>query len=154
MKRESEKKKKVRLPWRIENFLHERKMRKLKLGTVCWKDGELKTVNVSWDVHWASNIYLSAIIRDYLRLFLEKAPIIVKSGLEHDEEGTLLPSAYETLDDEAASKRWKDLLTSVADKFDVLADAKKVEQMDMKQYRAATAAAFDGLKELFPDLSW
>ena len=77
----------------------------------------------------------------------------VKLGF-FDEEGNLLPSAYEILDDEAASERWKELLSGVADKFDVLADPKKVEKMDSKQYRAAAAAAFDGLKEIFPDLSW
>lgn len=51
----------------IRHFFHERKMRKLKLGTVCWKDNELKTINISWDIHWMSNVYLAAIIRDYLR---------------------------------------------------------------------------------------
>ena len=38
----------------IRHFFHERKMRKLKLGTVCWKDNELKTINISWDIHWIS----------------------------------------------------------------------------------------------------
>lgn len=59
------------IPRDIRHFFNERKMRKLKLGTVCFKNGMLQTINISWDIHWMSNVYIVAIIRDYLRFFIK-----------------------------------------------------------------------------------
>lgn len=37
----------IDIPRDIRYYFHEQKMRKLKLGTVCWEDNELKSINIS-----------------------------------------------------------------------------------------------------------
>ena len=118
------------IPRDICHFFHERKMRKLKLGTVCWKDNELKTIKISWDIHWMSNVYLAAIIRDYLRFFIKNTPAI-------DE----------------MFRRWEKIVNDTADLFDELVKSVEIEETN-EDYQKKVNVAFDALKEIFYDLEW
>ena len=137
----------------IRHFFHERKMRKLKLGTVCWKDNELKTINISWDIHWMSNVYLAAIIRDYLRFFIKNTPAIGNYVYEHNPEKYDYWEANEKLDQDEMFRRWQKIVTDTADLFDAFAKSVDREE-SVEQYQKKVDAAFNALKEIFIDLSW
>ena len=137
----------------IRHFFHDRKMRKLKLGTVCWKDNELKTINISWDIHWMSNVYLAAIIRDYLRFFIRNTAAIGNYVYEHTPEGYEFREAQEKLDSDEMFRRWEKVVNDTADLFD--APVKSVETEETNEdYQKKVNAAFDALKEIFYDLGW
>ena len=40
-----------------------------------------------WDIHWMSNVYIAAIIRDYLRFFIKNTPAVGNYVYEHNPEG-------------------------------------------------------------------
>ena len=129
----------------IRSFFHERKMRRLKLGTVCWKDNELKTINISWDIHWMSNVYLAAIIRDYLRFFIKNT--------EHNPEGYSYLDAEEKLGTDEMFGRWEKIVNDTADLFDELVKSADSNE-DMADYQKKVNAAFNALKKIFCDLEW
>ena len=137
----------------IRRFFHERKMRRLKLGTVCWKDNELKTINISWDIHWMSNVYLAAIIRDYLRFFIKSTPAVGNYVYEHNPEGYSYWEAEEKLDSDEMFDRWKKIVNDTADLFDVLVKSADSNE-NMAEYQKKVNAAFNALKKIFCDLEW
>ena len=139
--------------WDIRHFFHERKMRKLKLGTVCWKDNELKTIHISWDIHWMSNVYLAAIIRDYLRFFIQNTAAIGNYVYEHNPEGYDYWEAEEKLDSDEMFRRWQKIVNDAADMFDELVKSVEIEETN-EDYQNKVNAAFDALKEIFYDLEW
>lgn len=141
------------LPRDIRHFFHERKMRKLKLGTVCWKDNELKTINISWDIHWMSNVYLAAIIRDYIRFFIRNTPAIGNYVYEHNPEGYDYWEAEEKLDTDEMFRRWQKIVNDTADMFDELVKSVEIEETN-EEYQKKVNVAFDALKEIFYDLEW
>ena len=142
------------IPRDICHFFHERKMRKLKLGTVCWKDNELKTIKISWDIHWMSNVYLAAIIRDYLRFFIKNTPAIGNYVYEHNPEGyTDYWEAEEKLDTDEMFRRWEKIVKDTADLFDELVKSVEIEETN-EDYQKKVNVAFDALKEIFYDLEW
>lgn len=137
----------------IRHFFHEQKMRKLKLGTVCWKDNELKTINISWDIHWMSNVYLAAIIRDYLRFFIQNTAAIGNYVYEHNPEGYDYWEAEEKLDSDEMFRRWQKIVNDTADIFDELVKSVEIEETN-EEYQKKVNVAFDALKEIFYDLEW
>ena len=141
------------IPTDIRHFFHDRKMRKLKLGTVCWKDHELKTINISWDIHWMSNVYLAAIIRDYLRFFIENTMVIGNYVYAHNPEGYTYWEAAEKLDKDEMFRCWQKIVNDTADLFDELIKSVDMEEGD-EEYQKKIDAAFDALKKIFCDLSW
>lgn len=137
----------------IHHFFHERKMRKLKLGTVCWKDNELKTINISWDIHWMSNVYLAAIIRDYLRFFIQNTAAVGNYVYEHNPEGYDYWEAEEKLDTDEMFRRWQKIVNDTADMFDELVKSVEIEETN-EEYQKKVNVAFDALKEILYDLEW
>ena len=137
----------------IRHFFHERKMRKLKLGTVCWKDNELKTINISWDIHWMSNVYLAAIIRDYLRFFIQNTAAVGNYVYEHNPEGYEFWEAQEKMDADEMFRRWEKVVNDTADMFDELVESVEIEETN-EDYQKKVNVAFDALKEIFYDLEW
>ena len=138
----------------IRHFFHERKMRKLKLGTVCWKDNELKTIHISWDIHWMSNVYLAAIIRDYLRFFIQNTAAAGNYVYEHNPEGYEYGEAIEKLDPDEMFRRWQKVVNDTADLFDEFVRSVEIEDAKEDVQKKISAAAFDALKEIFYDLEW
>ena len=137
----------------IRRFFRERKMRRLKLGTVCWKDNELKTINISWDIHWMSNVYLAAIIRDYLRFFIKNTPAVGNYVYEHNPEGYSYWDAEEKLDADEMFGRWEKVVNDTADLFDGLVKSADSNE-DMADYQKKVNAAFNALKKIFCDMEW
>lgn len=141
------------IPRDVKWFLSDLRMRKLKLGTVCWKNHELKTINISWDIHWMSNVYLAAIIRDYLRFFIQNTMAISDYVYEHNPEGYDYWEAQEKLDKDEMFRRWQKIVNDTADLFDVLAKPEEIDK-GREQFQKDITAAFDALKEIFYDLEW
>ncbi len=141
------------IPRDVKWFLSDLRMRKLKLGTVCWKNHELKTINISWDIHWMSNVYLAAIIRDYLRFFIQNTAAIGNYVYEHNPEGYDYWEAIEKLDSDEMSIRWQKIVNDTADLFDELVKSVEKEETN-ENYQKKVNAAFEALKEIFYDLGW
>lgn len=141
------------IPRDVKWFLSDLRMRKLKLGTVCWKNNELKTINISWNVHWMSNVYLAAIIRDYLRFFIQNTAAVGNYVYEHNPEGYDFWEANEKLDSDEMFRRWQKIVNDTADLFDELVKSVETEETP-EDYQKKVNAAFDALKEIFYDLGW
>ena len=116
------------------------KLKRLKIGKPKWVGEKQYIDEISWDVHWQTNDYLTAIIRDYLRFFIQNTMAI---GIPAEEQ--------EPNDLDKAEILWREMVNSVADKFDEVADLSTERG---EAYRAKVDEAFDALKEIFYDLSW
>lgn len=60
------------LPHRISNKIDRYKIEHLKLGKQKWRDGKLYIEKISYFVSSEATMYLTAILRDYLRAFAMK----------------------------------------------------------------------------------
>ena len=145
--------------WRKDR-LRDYKLRHLKIGTVKnlnkEKFSDFKIENISWDVHWMTNLYLAVIIRDYLRFFRKHTPAIGNCvWKDYDEMFNSTPE-----ESDAAADRWNALVESVADEFDELAKYYRDEYEDVdweereEKRIALTKKAFADLAFIFDDLGW
>ncbi len=139
------------LPYRIKNSIRERKLKHLKIGKPKHVGDKLYITDVSWDVHWQTADYLTAIIRDYLKIYLEKAPIIGNVAYGENLSGEELFQAQMEIPTVQAEQIWKDMLQNAINLFDDLADAK---EDDFVTYQQKVDAAFDALKKIYCDLNW
>ena len=148
----------------LRSMLRDYKLRHLSIGRVKNLDKEsfqvFRIEKISWDVHWQTSLYLAVIIRDYLRFFIKNTIAIgncviedydaVKYGIDDEQ------TAYYT-------KKWEDLVNSVADEFDELIKMMLMdrhvlwEQKHDKFYKKQEALkqkAFSDLAYIFDDLGW
>ena len=147
---------------RLGEAIHNYKLRHLKLGKVKQhKKGsytDFEIVNISWNIHWMTNLYLAVIIRDYLRFFIKHTPAIGNTVFEGDYSKMQNLSDEET---EVYSKKWHDLVNSTADEFDEIVktlisdentgeDYREVRRKEKELYRKA----FADLAYIFDELSW
>ena len=133
------------------------KLRHLCIGKVKWGNKndpyDFKIVNIDWDVHWQTYLYLTVIIRDYLRFFINNTLIIGSCVVKDD--------SVLDVDDDAWDK-WKHLVNSVADEFDELIrlnkEIDKAEQEDISELlekeRVLLKKAFSDLAFIYQDLLW
>ena len=131
------------------------KLRHSCIGKVKWGNKndpyDFKIVNIDWDVHWQTYLYLTVIIRDYLRFFINNTLTIGSCVVKNDS----------VLDeDDDAWDEWKRLVNSVADEFDELLrlsrEIDKAENIPefLKQERVLWKKAFSDLAFIYPDLFW
>ena len=70
----------------IKDKYNDYKIRHLRLGKIKMlnkKDNyDFKIVDIDWEISWQTNVYLAVIIRDYLRHFIDNAPIIGNCVIE------------------------------------------------------------------------
>ena len=147
--------------WRIKDAIHNYKLRHLKLGKVKQhKKGsytDFEIVNISWDVHWMTDLYLAVIIRDYLRFFIKNTPAIGNTVFEGDYS-----KMQDLTDEENAmySKKWHDLVNNTADEFDELAKLMREDdsgddwQALNKKEKELIRKAFADLAYIFDELNW
>lgn len=100
-----------------------------------------------------SNVYLAAIIRDYLRFFIKNTAAAGNYVYEHNPEGYDYWEAEEKLDTDEMFHRWQKIVNDTADLFDVLAKPEEIDK-GHEQFQKDITAAFDALKEIFYDLEW
>ena len=110
-------------------------------------------INISWDIHWMSNVYLAAIIRDYLRFFIKNTAAVGNYVYKHNPEGYDYWEALEKLNSDVMSHRWQKIVNDTADLFDVLAKPEEIDK-GHEQFQKDITAAFDALKVIFYDLEW
>ena len=83
------------------------KLRHLSLGKVKNLDKDnfarFRIEKISWDVHWQTDLYLSVIIRDYLRFFIKNTFAIGNCVID-DSEFFNMP--YYDRDDEYLNGTW------------------------------------------------
>ena len=133
------------------------KLRHLCIGKVKWGNKndpcDFKIVNIDWNVHWQTYLYLTVIIRDYLRFFINNTVAIGNCVIKDDS----VPD-----EDDDAWDKWKRLVNSVADEFDELLrldrEIDKAELEDIpelkEQQRVLLKKAFSDLAFIYPDLWW
>ena len=142
--------------YKIKRKWRNNKLRHLHLGRVKMLDKNnnlnFKIVGIDWDVHWMTNIYLTVIIRDYLRFFIKNTTAIGNCVIEGKD-----PSCVDTDSD---WKKWQRLVNSVADEFDELLKIyMEIETADdiselHKKEKALTKKAFLDLANIYDDLNW
>ena len=145
----------------IKAKLHDYKLRHLRIGKVknLKKDGytDFKIVNISWDVHWMTNLYLAVIIRDYLRFFIKNTRAIGNCVIEEH-----LPPWHQFGDKENEYywNKWESRVNTVADEFDILAHNTRresrefIDDAEHEKMKEQTRKAFADLAEIFADLCW
>ena len=160
----------------IKDKIRDYKLRHLSIGRVKNLDKErfdlFRIENISWDVHWQTDLYLAVIIRDYLRFFIKNTLAIGNCVI--DDPG-FLTEPYYVGDDNLSkeknakqqekadfyAKRWNELVNSVADEFDELVKMMLMDGPEIGDYqefnkkqKALEKKAFSDLAEIFDDLSW
>ena len=149
---------------KLKDKIRDYKLRHLKLGKVKNLDKhnftEFRIDKISWDVSWQTSLYLAVIIRDYLRFF-NKHTLAIGNCVVEDMQAFMYGTEEEQnrLNDEY-SEKWYDLLESVADEFDELAEYYKDDNEDLdwkvreEKRSALTKKAFADLAFIFDDLTW
>ena len=138
------------------------KLRHLKIGKVKQrKKGsytDFEIVDISWDIHWMTNLYLAVIIRDYLRFFIKNTPAIGNTVFDGDYSKMLSVPDEDT---DLYAKKWHDLVNGVADEFDELAKLMREEDGSVEDWTAydkrvkeLTKKAFADLAYIFDELCW
>ncbi len=155
------------LPHWISNRIDRYKIEHLKLGKQKWRNGKLYIEKIPYFVSSEATMYLTAILRDYLRAFAKNTYAIGNSLFEKDGEENncfqirAVCSAEEGQVD-GALEDWRKMVGDVADLFDKAADqcSEAWDSDDYndkerlwKEYRQTLSAAFDALKPIFQDLS-
>ncbi len=160
----------------LMNKIREYKLRHLSLGKVKNLDKEkfwvFRIDNISWDVHWQTNLYLAVIIRDYLRFFIKNTLAIGNCVIDDpsfhtephyvgDDEYSKKKNAEYEKKSEYYAKKWEDMVNSVADEFDELVKMMLMDSQEIEDYlefsekqKALAKKAFSDLAEIFDDLSW
>ena len=110
-------------------------------------------INISRDIHWMSNVYLAAIIRDYLHFFIQNTAAVGNYVYKHNPEGYDYWEAEEKLDTDEMFRRWQKIVNDTADMFDELVKSVEIEETN-EEYQKKVNVAFDALKEIFYDLEW
>ena len=149
----------------FHNIIRNYKLRHIKLGKVRYKGGafeewdgyaDFRIKGMSWDLHWQTDIYLAAIIRDYLRDFNERTPAIGNCVLLDNPEGIpyedFLFNRYEGDIDFGA--RWHELVAKVADEFDELLRIMRANDVTKEQIDNMAKKAFADLAYIFADLEY
>lgn len=149
---------------KLKDKIRDYKLRHLKPGKVKNLDKhnftEFRIDKISWDVSWQTSLYLAVIIRDYLRFF-NKHTLAIGNCVVEDMQAFMYGTEEEQnrLNDEY-SEKWHDLLESVADEFDELAEYYKDDNEDLdwkvreEKRSALTKKAFADLAFIFDDLTW
>ena len=155
------------LPHRISSRIDRYKIEHLKLGKQKWRNGKLYIEKIPYFVSSEATMYLTAILRDYLRAFAKNTYAIGNALFEKDgEENNCFQiravSSVEEGQVDGALEDWRKMVCDVADLFDKAADqcAEAWDSDDYndkerlwKEYRQTLSAAFDALKPIFQDLS-
>ena len=155
------------LPHWISNRIDRYKIEHLKLGKQKWRNGKLYIEKIPYFVSSEATMYLTAILRDYLRAFAKNTYAIGNALFEKDgEENNCFQiravSSVEEGQVDGAPEDWRKMVCDVADLFDKAADL-CTEAWDSddyndkerlwKEYRQTLSAAFDALKPIFQDLN-
>lgn len=155
------------LPHRISNRIDRYKIEHLKLGKQKWRNGKLYIEKIPYYVSSEATMYLTAILRDYLRAFAKNTYAIGNALFEKDgEENNCFHiravSSVEEGQVDGALEDWRKMVGDVADLFDKAADqcseawdSDDWEERERlwKEYRNTLCAAFDALKPIFQDLN-
>ena len=155
------------LPHWISSRIDRYKIEHLKLGKQKWRNGKLYIEKIPYFVSSEATMYLTAILRDYLRAFAKNTYAIGNSLFEKDgEENNCFQiravSSVEEGQVDGALEDWRKMVCDVADLFDKAADqcSEAWDSDDYndkerlwKEYRQTLSAAFDALKPIFQDLS-
>lgn len=155
------------LPQRISNRIDRYKIEHLKLGKQKWRNGKLYIEKIPYFVSSEATMYLTAILRDYLRAFAKNTYAIGNALFEKDgEENNCFQiravSSAEEGQVDGALEDWRKMVCDVADLFDKAADlcteawdSDDWEERERlwKEYRQTLSAAFDALKPIFQDLN-
>ena len=154
------------LPHWISSRIDRYKIEHLKLGKQKWRNGKLYIEKIPYYVSSEATMYLTAILRDYLRAFAKNTYAIGNSLFEKDgEENNCFQiravSSVEEGQVDGALEDWRKMVGDVADLFDKAADqcSEAWDSDDYndkerlwKEYRQTLSAAFDALKPIFHDL--
>ena len=142
------------LPHRISSRIDRYKIEHLKFGKQKWRNGKLYIEKIPYFVSSEATMYLTAILRDYLRAFAKNTYAIncfQIRAVSSVEEGQV----------DGALEDWRKMVGDVADLFDKAADlctaaweSDDWEERERlwKEYRNTLCAAFDALKPIFHDL--
>jgi len=140
----------------LKSKLKNYKLRHLNIGKVKMLDKDnnhnFKITNIDWDVHWQTHIYLTIIIRDYLRFFINNTMAIGNCVIDDNSQ------FYEATEEDW--NKWKELVNSVADEFDdilkfIIEEEKADDISEIKEKRKQLQKkAFSDLAFIFDDLWW
>ncbi|MCR5105613.1 MAG: hypothetical protein K6B68_14355 [Eubacterium sp.] len=111
---------------------------------------DFKIVDIPDEAQWRMDLYLSVIIRDYLRAFIQNTPAIGNCVIA--DESPL----YQATDDDW--KKWDSIVNSVADEFDDLVElikamdeADNISDLQIKK-KELQDKAFANLAYIYDDL--
>lgn len=131
-------------------------MKTMKIGIAKFYNKEdrrdFKIGNIPNEAQWRMDLYLSVIIRDYLRAFIQNTPAIGNCIITNESP------LYQATDQDW--KKWESLVNSVADEFDDLVElikamdeADNITDLQIKK-KELQNKAFADLTYIYDDLCW
>ena len=144
---------------KIKDKIHDYKLRHLSLGKVKYKgknfdEGEFEIANIPFNLTWQTDTYLLVIIRDYLRNFINRSPVIGNCVFSKEQLDHKCKENYD--DHKEYAEKWKNLVNEVADEFDELykMQGKRYDTWDESKWQELKTKAFKDLDYIFNDLNW
>ena len=146
-------KKKNVMKTRNNNYMN--KAKDINIGIVNFNNKEdrrdFKIVDIPDEAQWRMDLYLSVIIRDYLRAFIQNTPVIGNCVISDKSP------LYQAPDDDW--RKWESLVNSVADEFDDLVELiRSVDEAgntsDLYIKKELQNKAFADLAYIYDDLCW
>lgn len=141
--------------WHLQDTIRNYKLKHLRIGKVKQRNksssyDDFEIVNISWDVHWMTNLYLAVIIRDYLRFFIKNTPAIGNTVFDEID----ITKAMSDEENEFYTKKWESLVNSTADEFDELAKLLRGDVKADEDYQTLEKREKELIKKAFADLAY
>ncbi len=141
---------------KTRNNIYVNKAKDMNIGIAKFYNKEdckdFKILDIPDEAQWRMDLYLSVIIRDYLREFIQNTPAIGNCVISDKSP------IYQATDDDW--KKWKNLVNSVADEFDdlvelirALDEEDNTSDMYIKK-KELQNKAFADLAYIYDDLCW
>ncbi len=152
------------LYWKLRHFFRSLtrpidrfRARHLSIGKQKWRDGKLYIEKIPPYIASWTTVYLTAIIRDYLRASTRDSFPIRSSYFREKFNKNMLDVTEEEMEEtwNEQFEHWKQMVGEVADKFDesVALWEEAWETRDFTLYRAKIEEAFSALARIFQDLN-
>ena len=150
----------------MKKWMQNYRLRHIRLGRTHYKgnpfrdwDGkeDFTIRGMSRDLRWQTDLLLAVMIRDYIRDFSQKTPVIGNRVLMDNPEGIpyeeFLLNRYKGGIDFFA--RWQELLAQTADEFDALVQMLQGRlTLTAEERQAKIEKAFSDLAYIYADLCW
>ena len=136
----------------IKEKISKYRLKHIKLGKIRykgeWEQQNFRIEGMSNELYWQMDIILAGLIRDYLREYIKRSPIIGNCVFESSEE------KLSGRNDAERYREWCKLVENISGEFDELIKCHRSENYNEEIYKKKVKNAFEDLAFIYSDLNW